>query len=205
MIGAGRRLELKIQWLVEEDTYMAEPTREDILRQLRERILAFATSRGGRDGAEDLAQDVMMVLHEKYPNVTELTKLVPLSFQILRFKILDRHRKTLRRGEYNQNSIDDHPLVDPGDDPSRQAEQKERVAQLISALQQLGERCQKIFRLKLEGHTFREIMNIFGEHSINTIYTWDLRCRKQLLVLMGGQWETIPGGTDQRSNKETVR
>ena len=86
-----------------------------------------------------------------------------------------------------------------------QAEQKERVTQLIAALQQLGERCQKIFRLKLEGHTFPEIMNIFGERSINTIYTWDLRCRKQLLALMGGKWETNPfEGKAQRPNKETV-
>ncbi len=167
-------------------------TREEILRQIRERILAFATSRGLRDEAQDLAQDVLVVLHEKYPNVTELTELVPLSFQILRYKMLDRHRKALRRGEYNQESVDDHPLVDPHDDPFLQAEQKERVTQLIAALWQLGERCQKLFRLKLEGHTFAEITKIVGEHSINTIYTRDARCRKQLLNLMGGQWEIMP-------------
>ena len=184
---------------------MAGLTREEILRQLRERIVAFATSRGIREGAEDLAQDVLIVLHEKYAYVTELTELVPLSFQILRYKMLDHHRKTLRRGEYNQESVDDHPLIDPGEDPALQAEQKERVTQLIAALQQLGERCQKIFRLKLEGHTFPEIMNILGERSINTIYTWDSRCRKQLLALMGGQWETLPlEGKAQRPNKETV-
>lgn len=179
--------------------------REEILRQIRERILAFATSRGLRDEAEDLAQDVLMVLHEKYPNVSELTELVPLSFQILRYKMLDRHRKKLRRGEYNQESVDDHPLVDPNDDPSLQAEQNERVTQLIAALWQLGERCQKLFRLKLEGHTFPEITKILGEHSINTIYTRDARCRKQLLSLMGGQWEIIPlDGKVQRSNKDEV-
>ncbi|MDH5562731.1 MAG: sigma-70 family RNA polymerase sigma factor [Nitrospirota bacterium] len=184
---------------------MAGMTREDILRQLRERIVAFATSRGLREGAEDLAQDVMMVLHEKYPHVTELIELVPLSFQILRFKMLDRHRIMLRHGEYNQESVDDQPLVDPGDDPAMQAEQKERVTHLIAALQQLGERCQKIFRLKLEGHSFPEIMNILGERSINTIYTWDLRCRKQLLALMGGRWETLHlDGKGQRPNRETV-
>jgi RNA polymerase sigma-70 factor (ECF subfamily) len=184
---------------------MAGLIREEILRQLRERILAFATSRGSREAAEDLAQDVLMVLHEKYPHVTELTELVPLSFQILRFKMLDRHRKTLRRGEYNQESVDDHPLVDPGDDPAMQAEQKERVTQLIAALQQLGERCQKLFRLKLEGNTFPEIKEILGERSINTIYTWDSRCRKQLLTLMGGGWETISlEEKGQRPNKETV-
>jgi len=184
---------------------MAGLTREEILRQLRERILAFATSRGSREGAEDVAQDVLMVLHEKYPQVTELTQLVPLSFKILRFKMLDHHRKTLRRGEYNQESVNDQPLKDPGDDPAMQAEQKERVTQLIAALQQLGERCQTLFRLKLEGHTFPEIMQILGEHSINTIYTWDSRCRKELLSVMGGQWETIPlEGKGLRSNKETV-
>jgi len=185
---------------------MAGLTREDVLRQLRERIVAFATSRGVREGAEDVAQDVLVVLHEKYPHVTELTELVPLSFQILRFKMLDRHRKMLRHGEYNQESVDDFPLVDPGDDPSRQTEQKERVTQLIAAIQQLGERCQTIFRLKLEGHTFPEIMNLLGERSINTIYTWDSRCRKQLLALMGGQWETNPidGNVQRPNNKETV-
>jgi RNA polymerase sigma-70 factor (ECF subfamily) len=184
---------------------MAELTREEILRQLRERIVAFATSRGIREGAEDVAQDVLLVLYEKYSHVTDLTELVPLSFQILRFKMLDRHRKMLRRGEYNQESIDDQPRVDPGDDPSVQVEQKERVTQLIAALQELGERCQKLFRLKLEGYTFPEIMNILGERSINTIYTWDSRCRKQLLNLMGGQWETIlQDGKWQRPNKQKV-
>ncbi len=180
-------------------------TREEILGRLRERILAFATSRGLRDGAEDLVQDVLMVLHEKYPHVTELIELVPLSFQILRYKMLDRHRKTLRHGEYNQESVDDQPLVDPGDDPAIQAEQKERVTQLIAAIQQLGERCQNLFRLKLEGNTFPEIQKILGERSINTIYTWDSRCRKQLLALMGGEWETLHlKAKGSASNKETV-
>ncbi len=85
-----------------------------------------------------------------------------------------------------------------------QAEQKERVGQLIEALQQLGERCRELFRLKLQGHTFPEIQRIFGERSINTIYTWDSRCRKQLLALMGGRWgTTIPqAGEDKKKTVE---
>ena len=184
---------------------MGALTREEILRKLRERILAFATSRSTREGAEDLTQDVLMVLHEKYPHVAELTELVPLSFQILRYKMLDRHRKTLRHGEYNQESADDSPIVDPKDDPAVQAEQKERVTHLVAALRQLGERCQKLFRLKLEGHTFPEIQQILGERSINTIYTWDSRCRKQLKTLIGKQWETIPQkGNESIPNKKVV-
>lgn len=129
------------------------------------------------------------MLHEKYACVTELTELVPLAFQVLRFKMLDAHRKSLRHGEYNQEAVEDMPLADPGDDPAQQLDQKQRVARLLATIIQLGERCRELFRLKLEGNSFPEIQRLMGQTSINTIYTWDLRCRKQLLSLMGGTWE----------------
>jgi len=163
--------------------------RDQILANLRERILSFATLRVSRAQAEDLTQEVLVVLHEKYARVTELTELVPLAFQVLRFKILDAHRKSLRRGEYNQESVDDLPLADPGDNPMVQLDQKQRVDRLLAAMVQLGERCRELFKWKLESKSFPEIQKIMGQTSINTIYTWDLRCRKQLLALMGGSWE----------------
>ena len=164
-------------------------TRDEILTSLRERILAFATSRVSKDLAEDLTQEVLILLHEKYAHVTELTELVPLAFQVLRFKMLDVHRKSLRRGEYNQESVDELPLANPGDDPATLLDQKQRVDRLLAAVAQLGDRCRDLLTLKLEGHSFPEIQTRMGQHSINTIYTWDLRCRKQLLSLMGGTWE----------------
>ena len=163
--------------------------RNEIISCLRERILAFATLRVSRAQAEDLTQEVLVVLHEKYPNVAELTELVPLAFQVLRFKMLDAHRKSLRRGEYNQESVDDLPLADPGDNPKIQLDQKQRVDRLLAAIGQLGERCRELFKWKLEGSSFPEIQKLMGQTSINTIYTWDLRCRKQLLDFMGGSWE----------------
>jgi RNA polymerase sigma-70 factor (ECF subfamily) len=164
-------------------------SQDEILASLRERILAFATLRVSRAQAEDLTQEVLVVLHEKYPNVADLTELVPLSFQVLRFKMLDAHRKSLRRGEYNQESVDDLALADTGDDPATQLDQKQRVDRLLAAIGQLGERCRELFKWKLEGNSFPEIQKLMGQTSINTIYTWDLRCRKQLLALMGGSWE----------------
>ena len=163
--------------------------RDEILGGLRERILAFATLRISREQAEDLTQDVLSLLHEKYAHVTDLTELVPLAFQILRFKMLDAHRKALRRGEYNQESVEDLPLVDPADDPATQLDQKQRVDRLLVALGSLGERCRELFKWKLEGKSFPEIQRLMGQKSINTIYTWDLRCRKQLLALMGNTWD----------------
>ena len=164
-------------------------TRDEILTSLRERILSVATSRVSKDLAEDLTQEVLVLLHEKYARVTELTELVPLAFQVLRFKMLDAHRKSLRRGEYNQESVDELPLANPGDDPATLLDQKQRVDRLLTAVAQLGDRCRDLLTLKLEGHSFPEIQTRMGQHSINTIYTWDLRCRKQLLSLMGGTWE----------------
>ncbi|HET7439059.1 MAG TPA: sigma-70 family RNA polymerase sigma factor [Nitrospira sp.] len=163
--------------------------RDQILGGLRERILAFATLRISREQAEDLTQDVLSLLHEKYAHVTDLTELVPLAFQVLRFKMLDAHRKALRRGEYNRESVEDLPLADPADDPAAQLDQKQRVDRLMAALAKLGERCRALFKWKLEGKSFPEIQKLMGQKSVNTIYTWDLRCRKQLLGLMGGSWE----------------
>ncbi len=162
--------------------------RDQILTALRERILAFATSRVSRDHAEDLTQDTMAVLYEKYPLVSELTELVPLAFQVLRYKMLDAHRKALRHGEYNQEAVEGLPLADTGDDPATQLDQKQRVDRLLGAIAQLGERCRELFKWKLEGNSFLEIQKIMKQTSVNTIYTWDLRCRKQLLTLMGGSW-----------------
>lgn len=163
--------------------------RDAILTSLRERIVAFATLRVSKDHAEDLAQDVLAVLHDKYPNVVELTELVPLAFQVLRYKMLDAHRKALRRGEYNQESVEDLALAAQGASPETQLDQKQRVERLLAALARLGERCRELFRWKLEGKSFPEIQMLMGQTSINTIYTWDLRCRKQLRELMGGSWE----------------
>ena len=57
-------------------------TRDDILTSLRERILSFATSRVSKELAEDLTQEVLILLHEKYVRVTELTEqTTPLDFR----------------------------------------------------------------------------------------------------------------------------
>lgn len=163
-----------------------------ILERLRERIVAFAASRLQRDAAEDLAQEVLVVLHEKYGHVDSLEELLPLSLQIMRFKMMSARRKSYRHGEHTQTSVDEIPLADAGPDPAESAERRERLETLAKAMQQLGERCRKILAWKLEGKSFGQIQKLLEAESINTVYTWDFRCRKQLLELMGGSWEGKP-------------
>ena len=163
--------------------------REQILLKLRERIVAFAASRLQGDIAEDLAQEVLILLHEKYRSVERVEDLVPLALQIARFKIMSLRRKAYRHGEHNQVSLADIQLPDLDADPAVQAERREMAARLKEAVAQLGERCRDLLRLKLQGKNFAEIQKHMGAATVNTVYTWDHRCRQQLLELMGGDWE----------------
>jgi len=163
--------------------------REEVLAQLRERIVRFAASHFAGDAAEDLAQEVLLLLHEKYPHLARVEDLLPLSLQIVRFKIMSLRRKAVRRGEYSQVSITDIPLPDLEPGPADRLERKQMLERLARAIPQLGERCRDLLRLKLQGKSFPEIQKIMGVAAINTVYTWDHRCRKNLLELMGGDWE----------------
>jgi RNA polymerase sigma-70 factor (ECF subfamily) len=159
--------------------------RDEILARLRERIYRFAASRIERESAEDLAQEVLLLLHEKYPALDRIEDLLPLSLEIARFKIIALRRKVVRRGEHTSVSVDDTPIAGSEPDPFDQALRRERLARLESILRELGERCRELVRLKLEGRTFPEIQKLLKVDSLNTLYTWDFRCRKQIME----RWE----------------
>src|SRR5579862_2502332 len=84
--------------------------RTEILARLRERIVRFAASRIQRDSAEDLAQEVLLVLHEKYSTLDRAEDLVPVSLEIARLKIWAARRKSVRRGENTQVPVEEVPL-----------------------------------------------------------------------------------------------
>ncbi len=162
---------------------------DQTLQKLRERIVGFAASHIARDQAEDIAQEVLLLLHTKYGAVEAMEELVPLGLQIARFKLTALWRKAHRRGEDRQAQVEELPLADPAPDPSETAERRETVERLGAALRKLEGRCREMFRLKLQGKGFEEIRVALGAASINTVYTWDFRCRKQLLEKLGGGWE----------------
>jgi RNA polymerase sigma-70 factor (ECF subfamily) len=141
---------------------------------------------GGAATAEDVAQETLLVLEEKYSQVEAMEELVPLALQIARYKLMALHTKTLRRGEGASVPVDDIPIADPAEDPEAALERRERLDRLETAILALGQRCKDLFRLKLQGLRFPEIQHVLGADSINTVYTWDLRCRKQLAERLKG-------------------
>ena len=167
--------------------------RAAVLVRLRERIVAFAASRYAGAAAEDLAQEVLVLIHEKYAHLHRMEDLVPLAFQILRFKLAAHRRKAARRGEFNAVDVDQFPPASDAPDPAAVLERKELLAQLMGGIAKMGERCRDLFRLKLQGRSFPEIQGLLGAATLNTVYTWDHRCRKQLLESLGGNWEGSAG------------
>lgn len=172
-----------------------------VLSLLRERIIGYAASRIGRDSAEDLAQDVLILLEEKYPQVNGIADLVPLSLQIARFKLAAIYRKSARRGEGTQVSVDEIQIPDLSQDTADEYERRETMARLASAIAKLPPRCREMIRWKLEGRNFAEIQKLLKLDSINTVYSQDFRCRKQLVELMGGDLTGQP--KDAKSKEAT--
>jgi RNA polymerase sigma-70 factor (ECF subfamily) len=167
-------------------------SRDTILGKLRERIRQFAASKVPKDVAEDLAQEVLMLLITKYGDKSELSDLAPVAFRIVRFKISAYRTKTTRRQEHLTIPLDDladRLKGDSGLSPDDLLHQRDLRRRLVSAVRRLGPRCRRIFILKLQGHSFADIQQAMGANSINTVYTWDARCRRRLLELMGGSWE----------------
>ena len=167
--------------------------RAEVLARLRERIVAFAASRYAGTQAEDLAQEVLVLLHTKYGHLERAEDLVPLAFQILRFKLAAARRRAARRGEYDALDVEAFPPASDAPDPAAVLERKELLTRLMGGIARLGERCRELFRLKLQGRTFAEIQAQMGAATLNTVYTWDHRCRKQLLEALGGRWEAPTG------------
>jgi RNA polymerase sigma-70 factor (ECF subfamily) len=161
---------------------------EAVLTKLRERIVAFAASRIGMAAAEDLAQETLMVLHEKYRDVEAIEELVPLSFRIVRFKLAAGFRKSARHGEGTAVQADDAGLCS-GDDPEHELIEREQRRLMLDALDELGERCREILKMKISGFGFEEIRLRLGAASLNTVYVWDLRCRRQLIERLKTVWE----------------
>src|SRR5260370_28114497 len=118
--------------------------RDQILAKLRERIILFAASHLSRDAAEDLAQEVLLLLHEKYAHLERVEDLLPLSLQIVRFKIMSQRRKSVRPGEYTHASITDIHLPDLDANPAEHVERKEMLDRLARAMSGLGDRCREL-------------------------------------------------------------
>ncbi len=127
----------------------------------------------------------MLVLHNKYGHLDSAADLIPVAVTTMKFKIQEFRRDRDRA----HSSIESTPFAPPRStdpNPEQSAHTLELRALLLSAIQELGERCRELFRLKLEGYNYQEIKERMGAGSVNTVYVWDHRCTEQLRPKLKG-------------------
>jgi len=139
-----------------------------------------------RADAEDLAQDVCMVLLQKYNQVANKEELLRLAYTILMKLRIGRWRRVARRGENTAKSVDDLPLKDPGDDPETVLRRKEFAEKIGKAIRSLGEPCRTVLLLKFQKHDTAYIQRAIGAPTENAVFLRLSRCRDKLDQKLGG-------------------
>ncbi len=127
----------------------------------------------------------MLVLQNKYAHLDSAADLIPVAVTTMKYKILEFRRDRDRA----HSSIESTPFAPPRSkdpDPEQSAYILEMRTLLLAAIQELGERCRELFRLKLEGYNYQEIKERMGAGSLNTVYVWDFRCTEQLKPKLKG-------------------
>lgn len=121
-----------------------------------------------------------MLLLQKYPAIQDELELIKLGTTIAGYKILETFRPTRTVG----TPVEEMTLADPDDTPDHLLLQKELFTSLKDVLPHLGERCRELFLYRLQDLPFPEIQKRMKVDSINTVYTWDSRCRQEARKLL---------------------
>jgi len=117
--------------------------------------------------AEDLAQDVFLVVHRRLPDFDSSRPLRPWLFGILRRVASDRRRSSGR----SDRRLRLLPDTTPGLTPEQQAQRAEAAAIVEAFLHSLDEPRREVFILsELEGFSGTEIAESLGVNR-NTVYT----------------------------------
>jgi len=152
--------------------------RDQILQALNARIVGYTTSklRMTSADAEDLAQEVLVVLVQKYSHLEALEDLLPLAVTILHNKCRNLTRKSWRRKE---EPIAEELWEYPGLSPENLSLSREQQRQLADAVRRLKPKCRQLLRFHLEGQKLKDIARSLGEPEGTVNARWS-RCRKAL-------------------------
>lgn len=148
-------------------------------RKLSDRLTRFAVSRGlSRADAEDCVQDAILVLITKHPEKDEVDA-VPLAFRILRWKIVELHRRKAAHREGKTVQVDDLELADERGIDHNAEEMVALKEAVHRALDSLGRKCRELLLWQLEGLSGEEIAKNAGLSTRNAAYVKINRCKNR--------------------------
>jgi len=158
--------------------------RERLLAQIRERIVRYAASHIGQSDSEGVAQEVLIVLHKKYPHLENAGDLVPVAFSTARYVIMGRRNKWRRRGESAISDSMKATIPDGTKSPEQKTIDLQFREHLLEAFREMDARCRRLFRLLLEGRKTAEIQGLMNAPSAQAVYNWNHRCRASLREIL---------------------
>jgi DNA-directed RNA polymerase specialized sigma24 family protein len=137
-----------------------------------------------REDAEELAQDVSIVLMTRFADKGE-EELMKVAFGILARMKIGKWRKMQRRGEDSAVRVEGLPLPSGEDNPEVKLRKKQFAQRIANAVAEMGEPCATIFRLKVNGYATEQIQKAVGADSPNAVLIQVSRCRKKLAQKVG--------------------
>lgn len=158
------------------------PNDQEFLATLRVRLFEYAAYKGVRGRADDVVQETMLTLLEKYGELPTRPDVVRVAYTICRYKVLESFH-----GRQHEPLPDHLPVADPTpsiDASLAEAQVRARDQRRVrAALQELCERCRQLFKLRLQMRQTDEIARIMGAAE-STVYVWEHRCRKRMLAAL---------------------
>jgi RNA polymerase sigma-70 factor (ECF subfamily) len=162
---------------------MNGPEQGALLELVRVRIVGFATYLGCGSDSEDIAQETLLVLHNRYAAVEDRGEMLKLAVRICANLAMNWRR---RRSNSAQVAEVPDAIADPlGRNPESALIEKQLQELLLKAIRESDERCKQLLRLRLGGAKTKDIAALVGAKpgAVDTAY---FRCLQRLRNAVGG-------------------
>lgn len=160
-----------------------------LVRRYKDRVVRLAASILGPAHtceAEDLAQEVFILVYRKYDSFRHDSNFATWLYRVTRNRALDRRRLArYRRPHVGEEGLDALPA--PGVDPERRTVVKERRAAVLRHLEHLPETQRMVVHLHYwTGFGIKEIASLL-EMKVDTVKSHLFRARKRLAGELAGE------------------
>jgi RNA polymerase sigma factor (sigma-70 family) len=153
-----------------------------LFERLRERVHALTRKRIWDPAiAEDLTQETMRTVCEKYREADLSSGLLPWVFTVLHHKI-GNHLKRRRTEQGARDALTRDVSWDiAGFASVGETEGFDLADAIAKALRMASDDCRRVFTFLLRGDGVAEIREAFGNEPVGTTYSRVFRCREKLL------------------------
>lgn len=138
------------------------------------------TNNGSDEDAQDIFQEAIIIVFNK---LQKGDMRLSSSFKTFLYAICrNLWMNALKKRSRRQTALDNEPADnDVSDEIIDEIEKRDRIRLYQKHFANMGEQCQKILRLYLEGHSMRQIAAEIGTESEEYVKTKKYKCKKALI------------------------